>query len=271
MIAKGTLIFEGPQYGWTESLWQTNGYTDLGQVYPAFQQLALLRAPMLGAQCKIIGIRVSDEAVSGDALLNYVNIPGDSTQGADDPSSSLNVVMRDANNAQFKHIFFRGIWDTVAINFGTYDQNVVAFTNAFNSWRAYMLSNQFGWMGVNKTLRKQVVITGYTPTNDGLITFQLGDALFAGITPLTRAVVRISRLNGKSNLNGQLVVNVLTNTTCQTLTPTAALPFRTPGFMLLNTKQFIDASTCNTQRIGRRAPGAPLLASRGRARVRPRG
>ncbi len=271
MIAKCTFMFEGPQYGWTESIWQTNGYSDLGQVYPLAQQYALLRAPMLGTQCKIIGIRVSDEAEAGDALLNYVNIPGDSTHGADDPSSSLNVVMRDTNNKQFKHIFFRGIWDDVAINFGTFDQAVVAFQNAFNSWRAYMLSNSFGWMGVDKTARKTTSITGYTPTNDGLITFQLAEPLFVGLPAYRRVNVRISRLNGRSNLNGQIVLNVLTATTAQTLTPTAALPFRTPGFMLLNTKQFIDAVTCNTQRIGRRAPGAPLLASRGRSRVRPRG
>lgn len=272
MIAKGTLVFEGRSYGWTESLWiNKSSLTNLADIYIFFQSLALRRSPMLGAECFIKAIRVSDEAVVGDALLNYVDIDGNPDNHADDPNSSLNVILRDSLNKRFKHIYFRGIWDDVAKNFGQYQITNPAFTTFFNSWTEYLLLNDFGWMGVDKAAAKVAGITGYTTDTSGLITFTLDTPIFLGIPAYTRKSVAISRLNGKSNLNGTLVVNVLTPTTCVTTVATAALPYRLPGVMRLNQKVFIDAFSANTQRIGRRAPGSPLLDSVGRARVRVRG
>ena len=270
-IAKGTLIFQGLGYGWTESIWISRSYTSLADFYALFAQYAILRAPMLGTPCFIKGIRVSNEAVAHDSFLNYVNLPGSAAFGADDPSSSLNVILRDATFSRFKRIFFRGIWDVVAQNFGEYDIGNEAFRTFFQSWRNFVLLQDFGWMGVDPTQAKIGNISGYTPTVEGNIAFQLDQPIFNGILPGTRVPVRVSRLNGGSTLNGQMVVNVTTNTTCTTTVPTAALPFRTAGVMRFSPKVFIDSFACDTQRIGRRPVGAPLLDSVGRAKKRIRG
>ena len=274
MLCKATMVFEMNARGWTESLWKNfaDGIS-LATVWNSANSLAGKRVELLGDQARIKAIRVSDEAVKNDAFLKYTDILPHTGKDCDEPDASILLTLRDGASKRFKHIFLRGIWDDVDVKggklvttAGDYDQRLVAYVDQITQ-------NSWGWWGINKAAKRTANIIGYTTNSDGQVVFSLDKNLFEAGQDKERVPVRISKLNGEdgSVLNGEIIVIVTGLAACKTVDSVGVLPYKSPGVMTFNPKEFIQAVNGTPQKICTRRVGSPLLESRGRARRRKKG
>ena len=67
-VFKGTMIFSGPQHGWTESWWTNWPNNDYNAVMANLQKVAIRRNEMLSNQTNLIGLRVSIEGLKNDGF-----------------------------------------------------------------------------------------------------------------------------------------------------------------------------------------------------------
>jgi hypothetical protein len=277
-IHKCTLFFEATTWGWSESYWYNSGTGTHVSTMGELKKLATARAQLLGNGAFVKARRVSTEGVGPDAYLVYDNITPTFKTDADGKGVVEELDHEDAavlvrcNNADFrvhKHIFLRGIWDSIDINHGKYAPNA--------SWNARMLrflnalsAGQWGWWGVTNRLPK-VPMTTYAPIASGQVRITFQEAVFPANTIDKKVKVRISGVNGKSVLNGEQLVVPESMTSCVTLKPLGVTPYRFGGYGSYAEYGFIGISSAEDQKIVERKAGAPLLQSRGRQRARARG
>lgn len=270
-VYKIDLIFKGGSKGWTETYYTQTDNPNLQAIYDYALPMAYLRAELLGAGCAIEAIRCSDTAIENDSFLQYINIEPHTDEPAAPLDVSLNFVCRDLQNKRHRHIFVRGIWHRVVGPLGVFQYDYAPYKTLIDAWRAKLLSDTYGWLGANNATKKKALITGYVRNDSGQVTFTADNNIFAGIPVNTRKKIRVSGLNAKtSNLNRELVVYVLTPNTFQTVLPIAASPFQSQGRVSWYDPEFIRMYTVNSQRIGRRGAGAPLLESVGRSKAQAR-
>ncbi len=273
-LVKHTWFFQQGAKGWTESLWREQVDGNLGSAFTIAFNAGLKRALLLGSSGQIKAIRVSIERtdlgvpVTGDSFLQYVGLAGTSTETSEDSDTSLQVIMRNAGATKHKFIFLRGIWDNIVAAGGNYLPSYGIWASLLNSWIAFLLSNGYGWAGVDPLTRTPVINYDQNlPSARVLVTAQA--AAFVG--PFNVPIkVRFQGINVKSVLNGPQLVTPLTSTTCELVKPLAVVPFVSNGFVQTYTAAVRTASTIDAQKIVQRKSGAPLLESRGRQPVRGR-
>ncbi|OWY59460.1 hypothetical protein B7486_74450, partial [cyanobacterium TDX16] len=119
---KVTWFFEGPEHGWTESLWLVTGLAH-ADTLKAARNLALRRVMLLGMECKIKATRISTEGAGPDALLDYEEHKPDNQEPAAHPDVGVLIRCNNVGDTRWKHIFLRGIWDRVEDNYGNYKRD----------------------------------------------------------------------------------------------------------------------------------------------------
>lgn len=234
------------------------------------------RALLSGTPVTVIGTRISgvNHLVPGQtpnrgSYLDYKTMPPvTSGQTADNPPSTLVVTIYNATTSLKHQIHIRGVWDTIDQDGGVL-QVTPAFTAAFASYAAAVQTTGWGWISRGGPATAQ--ITNYVATAAGAIEFELDTPLFAGVQPQSNVSVRISSLNfGRSELNGQLAVKVLTNTECVSLQRIVCAPFAEQGQMRFNAATWVQNALAVATKIGSRDTGASLFLGRGRSRARVR-
>lgn len=272
---KATWVFSQRQQGWTESLYFQQTTEDLRAAYSKAFSLAQKRAALIGIQTSITAIRVSIEInnagdrVVGDSLLNYVNLAPAISTTSEDASTALQVIFRSGDAVRRKLLFMRGIWDSIVDAGGQYNDTVGDWATKFSAWRSEVISGGWGWLYTRPNLIG--TINGYEVSPQGFVSFALASPGIFGPGPYPGPVkVRVARLNGRSVLNGTLIVQPLTAGTAITTKPRAAAEFTSPGTMRTYLTEFIPAATIDGQKIVTRKAGSPLLVSRGRQRVSPK-
>lgn len=275
-VFKCTMIFSGPQHGWTESWWNNWPSNDYNAMMDDFQKLALNRAQLLSNQTQIIGLRVSIEGLKNDGFARYVafDIGGQSPAcDSDEPDACVVAHAYDANYARKKAVYLRGIPDAIDIQFGKLVTDPCDWGKNFRSYTG-KLRTGYGWMGRPATGPTRQNVTGYTvdvATGQVIVTF--AGNLF-GVTPVgSHVVVTINGINkpAKSVLSGQIIGFVDANNVFRSELPIAVFPYGSGGHGLYAPPEFIAAKDTSLSRIGTRRVGAPLLASRGRGRARAKG
>lgn len=274
-IFKGTMIFSGPQHGWTESWWTSQPTNSYSFVSDLLDGLIRARAPLLGNQATIIGKRVSREDLLNEGFSEYVLVTNQNQSpscDSDEPDACVVAHAYDDTFSRKKAVFLRGIPDSIDIQFGKLVTDPCDWGKAFATY-AKKITAGWGWMGRAPGPVPRANLTGYVTSGQNQLTFTLDAPLFAAEPVGKKIKVTFGSINkpAKSVLNGQQVVFVLSPTTCQTVFPTAALPYVNGGHCLYEPPQFNAANSMNYSRIGTRRVGAPLLASRGRLRARGRG
>lgn len=274
-VIKATWVFSQRQQGWTESLFFEQSTEDLRAAYSKAFALGQLRAALIGIQTTITAIRVSIEVnnagqrVVGDSLLNYVNLAPAISTTSEDASTALQVIFRSGDAVRRKLLFMRGIWDSIVDSGGLYNDTVGDWATKFSAWRASLIAGNWGWLYTTPAVIG--TIGDYDVSPQGFVTFTLQNPGIFGPGPYPGPVkVRIARLNGRSTLNGTLIVQPTGPNTCITTKPHAAAVFQSPGTMRTYNTSFIAASTVDGQKIVIRKAGSPLLGSRGRQRVSPK-
>lgn len=276
-VFKGTIIFSGPNHGWTESWYQSRNIGDYTGALADLDTLALQRAQLLGNQNSVTGIRVSAIDAKNDGVANgkkYAPAPAQDCD-SDEPDACVVLYAHDQQFQRRKCCFLRGIPDAIDIQFGTLTTDPCGWQKQLDRWwgRITNKTNPYGWIGRPAAGPTRSNVTGYVTDASGNVTITFATPLF-GATPVgTRVKVGLSGINApaKSVLNGQQVVTVAAANSCVTVYPIAVFPFDHGGVGLFSPLEFIPAFDYTLSRIGTRRVGAPLLASRGRQRVRGRG
>lgn len=274
-IYRGTIIFSGPNHGWTESYSRNDPSENYVDIMNHLIELAGRRWPLLGAQCSITALRVSRVDRKNDGFTQNFERPGTSQCDSDEPDACLVVQCHDANFGRRKTIFLRGIPDEIDVRFGQFVSAPCNFELLFNNFvtQLRLVPGAWGWIGRPLSGPRRANMVGYATLAGqvGLITFDF--PIFNGEPVGAKVLVTFGGVNtpAKSTLVGQQVCIVDSNTTCHLAIPLAAFPYSNGGHGLFIPSEHIAIRGVTISRIGTRRVGAPLLASRGRQRARGRG
>lgn len=273
-IIKATLFFENRTHGWTESfLWQAAD-DNLQAANNSLQVISQKRAALLGEGAKIKAQRVSVETDNAgqprlnDSYLTYINYLGSPGHPAGDDDLAVLVTMRNANAQRRRNMFLRGIWDELEVAGGQLDLGTPGWLALYNSWQAAMLARGVGWFAGDRQTPLALStydfdsVTGYTKVT-------LADPIPV-VVPNQLRQARFQGVNGKSALNGLHLIRVIDATHVWIERPLALADYTFGGKMTLYGRHFEVAATIDPQKIVTRRVGAPLLQSRGRARVETR-
>lgn len=276
-IYRVTTFFSGKGEGWSESFCFSRSLEDPGAVAAEMQLLAQKRAEMLGVPYQIDGYRVAKIRDAVDAPLKRVVFlneavytPTDQSPGNDGDFDQICLIVAGTNGPgtlSSAH-FVGGPPDSACSHAGNYDPNGNSIGTKFLSWSGEMLNKTAGWMNLPPTA--DTVVTGYVQNVNMTVTLTISDALFAGPFPSVVPIkVRCRQINGKSQLNRQLLVKALTATTCTTIEQIAVQPFVKSGNMKVYAikSSFVPFAGMKVRKIGDHKRGKPSLVSPGRAKV----
>jgi hypothetical protein len=277
-VFKLDLIFEAKGRGWEETYYRDFPNPDFGAAFTVANTLAQKRIVLSAAPVFIKAYRLQDPLTEGRQgsvfYYNPIITPGTSggPQGAASPDTAINTTWINNATNKDRTLQMRGIWDAAVTNFNELNTPEYAAWNAlFLTYRTYCLQTGFGWLTRNSVARNVPVSYALTDPILPIFTFPAGTFAVPGDVGKFK-LIRFSRFNGsKSELNRELVVQVLTATTAQAAAPIAVGPMINPGRAIIyGTPTFTVANQIGVTRVGRRAPGAPLLYTPGRRRARPR-
>jgi hypothetical protein len=275
---KVTWFFEGPQKGWTESLYIQPTSGTWAEAVAAVNAVNPVRAALLGQNLAIKAWRlqvVQDAGGNkvtrrGDTFQNLV-INGDSQRPASDKDDCVEMDFLDSTQNRHKILFLGGIWREIVNNYGNYTPTP-DWLSAMNNWIVKVVAGGFGW--VARTPSIGFSITNYVQSADGFVDMTMSGNPFPGGASTTPQTVRVSGLQteaGLSVLNGDLLVTPTGVNTCTTVKKIAVFPFVNVGVMKTFTYAFVQTNSVAPEKIVNHKRGAPLLESRGRRRVRARG
>lgn len=260
-------------YGWTEKYFRNGGSSPMIDTYPRAIALFQKRMQLSGKETEAQYIRISQEGVQGDSLLFAVEagtIPPNPVYESDTPTTCVLMQLRDATNQWRKNIFIRGIWEKVATLGGRYTPDA-EYVSRVNAYIAQLKTDGWGWMASERpaTVRN---IASIEQVAGGTIKITTSDGTWANDQIGKSINVRLSRVVGSANLNGQLIVVPTSANIAYSLRAIAILPV-TPGTgrMRYTTQTLKQVDNGGVTRIGERRTGRPILQPRGRSRIRPRG
>jgi len=277
-VFKLDLIFEAKGRGWEESYFRTFPQSDFASAFAVATTLAQKRIALSAFPVIIKAYRLQDPLTPGrQGSVFYFNPtvqagPGPDQKGAASPDTTINTTwVYNANNAN-RTLQLRGIWDAAVTNFNELnDPNFAAWNALFNAYSTYVRAQGFGWL--QRVAAATGVPVSYSMADPIKPVFTFPTGTFADPADInTFKLIRFSRFNGsRSELNRELVVKVLTSATAEAAAPISAGPMITGGRAIIyGTPVFRAADIVGVTRVGRRAPGAPLLYTPGRQRARPR-
>lgn len=257
-------------YGWSEQWFQDNGLTRLSQIFSvSAEPLAVKRGLMLAAEASLTAVTCSFLADKQDSYLRYVNIPGVATVHSDDAWSAVLTTFRANNDRYRKNVWFRGQDDDVILLGGNFQPGAASFVGPGTSFCDTLVQGGWGWM--HRTPSLPFAVTDYVTDADGYVHFTVSGTPFTGIAAGTYVRVSLLFKGVKARLNGVWTMQVVGNGECKTMKPMAVFPFEKVGQLRTFTFAHVAAENWNFQKSGRRAPGKPLLHTRGHATPTPLG
>lgn len=272
------LIFQAEGRGWQESYYRDFPDPNFASAFGIATQLAFKRIVLSAPPVVIKAYRMQDPLTEGrQGSVFYFNPtvkaidPGDG-QGAASPDTAINTTWVDNATNSTRTLQLRGVWDSAVTQFNQLQSPAYAQWNQlFGTYRDWLIDKGFGWLSRAVTWRN--IPVSYSLAPDPLVPLFTFPAATFNILDLGKfKVVRFSKFNGsKSELNRELVVEVVSTTTAKAAAPIATSPMLTGGRAIVyGTPTLKTAETIGVTRVGRRAPGAPLLYTPGRRRNRAR-
>lgn len=267
----------GEGYGWQEV-----HYRDSGSDTPNLQaqldtlqnEIAIRRAPLLGADCSVVGLRVSyprDGVVASQSRKVY--LPGEPTENTTSQSNSLAMPWFDTTRTRHKTTHLRGFWDSVESNEAYHPEGGAAhgWASKLGQYTAALVARTYGWPSKDAALSSKGRVADYIVTAAGVIRFTIIKDGGADLVAGKNVTVRFSRINhSKSVLNDSFLCYVVDPTHVETVNEIAAGPFITAGRFNVRVPAFTAYSGCEVPSLGERRMGAPLGHYPGRRKARQR-
>lgn len=141
---KATFIFNQGKSGWSEILYFTK--TTIDGALTAAANVAEKRGGMMASDVVLEAVRVSDESVSGDSLVKFVNIIGPvvnkQEEGPGDLSSVGWQARLDSGSTYRRAYWIRGMPD-VWVRYTSTHQPILDpdLLSSFNAWKASVVAN----------------------------------------------------------------------------------------------------------------------------------
>lgn len=271
--------------GWSETHDADGGstITSLAARLASFNSLMkTFRVPLLCGDTFYIGARASyktpDRTIAGDNILLDPPQRGPQTVAGEAVGSDaieVAVKMRLRNEAATARtdVYLRGM-PTQVVSAGVLD-----FIDAVGSqWkiRADSYANQlitqaYGWVGINPAATSRGVVTGYTSNPDQTVTLNCTQTNGIPIPAAgTKLQIKFARINGsKSILNRVLVCTVDAGAASfTTIEKIATSPFQTDGTYIAMVTGFVPYAVQSYYKLARRKTGRPFGLQRGRLPTR---
>jgi len=279
-LLRTTWITQLQRHSFSESWYRDAATADPTVELVAARQYAVARAALLGKECRIYGIRISNvDDKRQKAYTVYVDYPGNqdvdgqgnALHGSAASNVALNCVFINADTTQQRLIQLRGIWDDFEVTGGAPNLGDAVYLPLLQNWFLKVVSLNYRWRYTSSVNKKN--IAGYLQKANGLVEFTFDGNFFTveQVDGAERVPCRISECASSPNLNGQIVVKALSPTSGISLRPIAVRPFVAGGKIQRNLYSTAQASQGRIQRVGNRQAGAPLLQSVGRGPARTRG
>lgn len=263
--------------GWSEvHYWQSSSDNpELGVRLANFvDQVCVSRSLLLSADCSVIGARVSYPRPGAVASLSKsFFFQGNLDLSGVSPAVSLAAKFTDVTNTRHKVTHLRGFWDAVEINGEYHPEGGAAFgwEGKLAQWKNALIAGGYGWLSKAQAASATGEVSGYEANDDGHIVFTLAGPGMPIATVGTIQTVRFSRLNGgRSTLNEQTSVQVLSPLSLRTVDQIAAGPSTGPGRFNYRATAFVGYSNLYDMKLGRRQQGRPFgqLPGRGRKELK---
>lgn len=277
--------FAGKKQGWSE-IWVFPTANDLitGQTLNStvILPIAQARSQMLGREYvldayAISKIRLNDGTPQRGNVKLWSPDLAPSMQSASNagaqPRECLIVQVESADGQRKKNVFMRGIPDDIAIDGGEVNlAGAGGWGSRFNSWSNLMIQAGAGWLQ-NIPVGEPANVTGYVVNANNTITIAFDAPLFNLLVAGTRRIIRVSGINGKSVLSGEIEVAVVDEDHATTKQSFAVFPYQYGGRARIyqQPKPFISGVFFNPALIRTRDTGRPSYATRGRQPARARG
>ena len=282
-----TFAFDEPKQGWSESWFFQGSDPALKPYLDRFDNLANLRAAMLGSAGILSHIRVSqvnDNFPDGTktprvSLGREVLKPATSSNKLCQPHDSLLATCITGDQTKKKNVYLGGVWMRVFDELRHYT-GLDSFQTRFNDWAAEVKAQGLGWLSQEVDQELDIETYSVDPAT-ALVTYTLSAPLnFAGAK--TKRVT-VNFPGGHEALDGvQVVGPVLTDPNkVITIKPRGSHAFRNIVGSLKTYKYVFvalgptvpgqAAASIDPQRASRRSRGAPLYAEAGRRPAQTRG
>lgn len=266
--AKVTLIFEQGGYGWTESYFLPAPSSDLQAEFAKGVTLASKRIKLCGKQTTLPFVKVSNEDVKRDVLVSGANFQGKLTEDSDAPDTALLCNRFGSTPAVRSPIFLRGVWDSIIVTGGQFDQTNAQFVTVFNSWRSYLIGNGWGFLARDPAISGTSGVATVTSNGNGTVTVTTEDGIFVGLPTGSKIKAFIAGVQGAASINGQSVWTVNSGASITSVNRIPMFPYTTGGQVTYRGLKFYAITAISPVRIAERKVGRPLFHSVGRRRGR---
>lgn len=282
-LFRGTFFMEGMSQGWSESytFQQADGLGVREFLSVSMDPLANLRAALLAREYKLTAFRATKIRDTAGApvrrnsdLVISPRGPGGTTLAwaGCQPRECVVVNGVTTDGAREKKVFMRGIPDDIIQKGGILNRSeTIGWFSRLDSWFARLRQETAGWLiDLEQGLRYNVSNYTINPNLTQQITFT--GTIFLGVPIGTRVRVRLSRINGKSRLNGIQILEVASPTSGVTISPLALGEYTAggSGVRLLDPKPFVFAQQWDAEIARTHDTGKVSVGTRGRQSATPR-
>ena len=236
-----------------------------------FANLMQKRVKLAGKQVELYATRISRLTPTRGSQIYYNDLPqppgfGSNNGGydTDNPPSTLVVTLANSGFTKKKQTHVRGIPDTIDQQGGRLvTSDTVGFDAAWTDYATALIGPGWGWLG--STVSHTADVESYAQVvGTGQVSFSFHSALFPATDVGKTVSIRVSGINGKSELNGQLTVKIDAVDGATTTSRISVFPYSFGGKARYNELGFVKIVAGSMTKIGSRDTGAPLLQPVGR-------
>lgn len=270
-VIRCTFMFRAPDYGWSETIY--NNANTLAAARTQAKTLGDKRFLLLGnpsgninnpklisGSAKLDGIRVSDDSIKGDSLVEVYGPSSGFSNGFGvpcDPMQTCLLVRLEAGTLHRRSLYLAGLPDDY-VEDGQW-KGAAMFTTRFDAWATELKNGSWGIFARDKAATKYVISNAVYTTNWSITTtgnhgLQSGD------------YVQISECAAPTELNGKHRVVVTSATTFEPIGTFTGGTFSGFGKVQKISKTFVPFDSVEIVRIANRQRGKGYSGPRGRAR-----
>jgi len=281
-LYRTTFFFAGASQGWSESyVFPRDGVTVATFNSLTATAIAQSRAQLLAREYKLVAFRTAKirtaagATVKRNADLVVVDYgPGGTTAGWRGCQPRECVIMNgiSADGGREKKTYLRGIPDQVIEDAGQLNTGeTIGWFSRLSSFQSLLLQAQAGWLQ-DITQGPSFNVVTYVTGANLIQEVEFQGNIFNALAVGTEVPVRLTGINGKSRLNGLLVMVVVSNTKGHTKKPLALGPFVAggTGILMVSPKPFISAAAFGQEEARTHDTGKVSVATRGRRAATPR-
>lgn len=275
---RASYILESNSHGSRETYFFQYPTPDLNAAFAVWDATVPKRQAMLAAQGMLKAIELSVETledgtpVLGDSLIVYKYLTGT----LQDPSANFQLCLlgklQNATRVRRRNCYIRCVPDDIEIEGGRLQMpQGGSFKTRFDAWRASLLGIPGGVGYIHATRSAQKNLVSYAQNVDGTVTITgVADTFSPGLVG-KKTQIRVYTARTKSQISGQLVVQVDSTTACTTVNRIAVLQQPTTGWTISTyTRAFEPCIYLDPQKVVERNMGKPLLEPPGKRPARAR-